>query len=356
MAFSNNYSLVDRTLHRLAFATHRLQLDFAESEDAAFRKEAGAAARPERPVFITALPRAGTTLLLNILADLPDFASHTYRDMPFLLVPLQWNRFSGAFRKADALRERAHGDGVLVGADSPEAFEEMVWKAMWPGHYRADRIEPWTAEEHAEGFEPFLRTHMLKIVRLRRPGGVARYISKNNVNMARLDWLRRAFPDATLVVPYRDPLQHAASLLRQHRNFLDMHAADPFARDYMAGVGHHDFGANLKPIDFGGWLGASGGGDPLGLEFWLRYWVAAYGALLAAPRDRLVVLGYDALCADPGRRLAALGDRLGLGSAIGTGDIRAVAPRPVATDGIPAALLEEAQSVFARLEAADALA
>ena len=349
MAFSNNYSFVDRTLHRLAFATPRLQLDFAESEDAAFRKEVGATARPERPVFITALPRAGTTLLLNIFAELPAFASHTYRDMPFLLVPLQWSRFSGAFRKADALRERAHGDGVLVGADSPEAFEEMVWKAMWPGHYKADRIVPWTATERAEGFEAFLATHMLKIVRLRRAGAAARYISKNNVNMARLDWLRRAFPDATLIVPYREPLQHAASLLRQHRGFLDMHAADPFARDYMAGVGHHDFGAGLKPIDFGGWLGG-GGGDPLTLEFWLRYWVAAYGALLAAPRERLVIVGYDDLCADPERKLAALAALIGV-EPPGATDIRPVGLRPVETAGLAPALLDEAREVFARLEA-----
>lgn len=353
MAFSNNYSFVDRTLHRLAFATPRLQLDFAEGEDAAFRKEAGAAVRPERPVFITALPRAGTTLLLNIFAELPDFAAHTYRDMPFLLVPLQWNRFSGAFRKADALRERAHGDGVLVGPDSPEAFEEMVWKAMWPDHYRGDRIEPWAAGERTEGFEPFLSTHMLKIVRLRRPGAAARYISKNNVNMARLDWLRRAFPDATLVVPFRDPLQHAASLLRQHRNFLEMHAADPFARDYMAGVGHHDFGANLKPIDFGGWLDA-GPADPLGLEFWLRYWVAAYGALLAAPRERLLIVGYDSLCADPARKLAALAALIGV-EAPGMTDIRPVGLRPVDTAGIAPALLDEAREIFDRLEAIRAL-
>lgn len=42
----------------------------------------------------------------------------------------------------------------------------------------------------------------------------------------------------------------AASLLRQHQNFLDLHERDKFACKYMKAIGHFDFGKNLKPIDF----------------------------------------------------------------------------------------------------------
>ena len=29
--------------------------------------------------------------------------------------------------------ERAHGDGMTIGYDSHEAFEEVLWRAFWPG-------------------------------------------------------------------------------------------------------------------------------------------------------------------------------------------------------------------------------
>ncbi|MEG7756646.1 hypothetical protein U2103_15325, partial [Listeria monocytogenes] len=77
-------------------------------------------------------------------------------------------------------------------------------------------------------FKPFLANHMRKIVALRRPHSNARYASKNNLNIARIGGLAGAFPDADIVVPFRAPLQHAASLLHQHRNFLDLHARDAF--------------------------------------------------------------------------------------------------------------------------------
>jgi hypothetical protein len=52
-------------------------------------------------------------------------------------------------------------------------------------------------------------------------------------------------------------MQHCASLLRQHLNFLEIHRRGPFAKSYMEGIGHVDFGANLRPVDFDGWLDSS---------------------------------------------------------------------------------------------------
>ena len=55
------------------------------------------------------------------------------------------SRFAGRFnRAAGTTAERAHGDGVEVGLDSPEAFEEMLWMAFWPEHYRENAILPWS--------------------------------------------------------------------------------------------------------------------------------------------------------------------------------------------------------------------
>lgn len=355
MAFENRYSFADRLLHRLAFATPRLQVDLAEMDDDLLRKKHGEVV-PQRPLFITAMPRAGTTLLLDLCAGLDDFACHTYRDMPFVLVPFLWAQVSAGFRQGDAPRERAHADGMMVSADSPEAFEEMLWKAFWPDQYEATRIRPWPDDGKPE-FEAFFRRHMAKIVKLRQRNGdiEPRYASKNNFNIARLGWIARAFPDATILVPFREPVEHAASLLRQHRNFLQIHAGDPFARSYMAGIGHFDFGENLKPIDFDGWLSkAERSSDAL--AFWLEYWTAAYSHCLAAHRADIVLLDYDALCANAAPALGALAERIGLARtdafAPRADSIKAARAHAPDLGGVAPDILERAQSLHGELRTA----
>ena len=165
MGFENPYALVDRLLHRLSFRTVQTQIELADLEERFFGGQlADIAVR--QPVFITALPRSGTTLLLELCAGLDEFATHRYRDMPFVLLPLIWNRFSSAFRRNNAPRERAHGDGMLVSIDSPEAFEEIIWRAMWPDHYQGDRIRPWD-KDHNPAFLEYFTNHIRKILKLR---------------------------------------------------------------------------------------------------------------------------------------------------------------------------------------------
>ena len=293
---TTRYSTLDRVLHRVAFKTYAAQVSLADIEDQVFAERL-ASCRIDQPVFITALPRAGTTLLLECCASVREFASHCYRDMPFVLIPCLWSRFSASFRQTSESRERAHGDGMLINFDSPEALEEVLWKTFWRRHYRRDRIIPWQNEDDAE-FDEFFRSHMRKIILLRRgkDAASARYVSKNNLNIARTAMLHRLFPDSVIVVPFRQPLQHAASLLKQHRNFLRIHEEDPFASEYMRAIGHYDFGENLCPIDFGGWLDERESRDADCLAFWLEYWVVSYRSLLTENADFLRFLSYEALC------------------------------------------------------------
>jgi hypothetical protein len=160
---------------------------------------------------------------------------------------------------------------------------------------------------------------MRKILLLGGKGPEGRYISKNNANIARLDLLPCLFPDCRIVVPFRNPLDHVGSLLRQHRSFLEMHAEDAFTATYMASIGHHDFGQGLKPLDFDGWLTRRQGegpaddpaDDPLGYAFWLRYWIAGFEYLLAHANANVVLLDYDRLCQEPEQSLRGLFDAIG---------------------------------------------
>ena len=303
------YGWFDRTLHRLAFANLDAQKVLDGLETRLFR-DSLSQTQPERPVFVTSLPRAGTTLLLEVLHSLPEFGSATYRHMPFALCPLLWQSVSGRFRRRASLAERAHGDGMDVGFDSPEAFEEVVWTAFWPDRYRSDRIVPWAADDREPGFESFFGHYVHKVV---AADGVParRYLSKNNANIARLDLLPALFPDCAIVVPVRNPWAQTASLERQHQRFRRIHAEEPFARRYVEWLGHFEFGEALRPIDFAGWADRTDAA-PTDRAFWLTYWAAAFEAILAAPSDRLILVDYDALCQRPVAHLAALGRALGV--------------------------------------------
>jgi hypothetical protein len=71
------------------------------------------------------------------------------------------------------------------------------------------------------------------LIAARSPGNPKRYLSKNNNNLLRLGAISRAFPDARILLMYRDPLQTAASSLRQHLRFCEAQLKDPFVRRYM---------------------------------------------------------------------------------------------------------------------------
>jgi len=301
-----NYSFLDRLIHRVAFAGPAIQLTAADMERTLYHT-AWDDVRGGRPVFITSLPRAGTTLMLEAFHLFPTLASHLYRDMPFVMAPVLWSRLSGAFRKEAELRERAHGDGMQVGYDSPEAFEEVIWRAFWPEKYGDSGIGLWTEDDVREEATAFFAEHMRKIIALRRPDRAAdaRYISKNNANIARLDLLRRMFPDGSILVPVRAPVEHAISLLRQHRNFVDMHRDSPFVRRYMGDIGHYEFGALHRPIAFPGLAALTAGRDPLGVDYWLGYWIAGFEHVLSR-REHVILFSYEATCRDGAGALAEL--------------------------------------------------
>lgn len=362
-AFSTQYSGLDRALHRFAFRGVGFQKMMAELEDDMFSKQL-AGIEVTAPVFVTSLPRAGTTLLLNVLSQLPGVATHSYRNMPLLLCPLLWDKVSRPFRQKATLQERAHGDGMAVGFDSPEAFEEVIWKAFWGGKYGERSIALWSEDDRSAAFEDFFRLHIRKLLHLKLAEGAARgrYVSKNNANVARLRLLPRIFPDAHIVVPFRNPLDHVGSLLRQQRNFLELHAEDAFAAEYMASIGHHDFGSTLKPLDFDGWVEGDPQGDPRNdaerPDFWLRYWIVAFRDLMAVRDERVILVDYDALCRNAEPAIRALLERVDLGAERpqAVTELAALFRPPTQYSGedlsVEPGLLEEARELHEALSAA----
>lgn len=298
-------------------------------------------------VFVTGLARAGTTMLMRLLHASGRFASLSYRDMPFVLAPNLWASLTSRSRRDIPAQERAHGDGVLVDADSPEALDEVFWRVVCGSAYiRPDTLVPMEADDDTlERFRGYVALILKRYAS-------DRYLSKNNNNMLRLPSVRRAFPNAHLIVPFRDPLHQASSLLTQHRRFSTQQRDDPFTRRYMTWLVHHEFGLDHRPFAFPG-SDAPGDADCDDPGYWLQQWIAAYTHLLRQREDGAVnpiFVGYEWMCSAPDDACAALASRLGLPGATLT-----FAPRASPTgapDIADRTLVERARDLYAALRRA----
>jgi hypothetical protein len=120
----------------------------------------------------------------------------------------------------------------------------------------------------------------------------------------RLQTLKNAFPDAAIVVPFRDPLQQAASLLRQHEHFIAEQHDNRFTKEYMRWLVHHEFGADHRPFRFG--ADKMNYTDPHTCNYWLELWVNTYRYIVETAPDSVIFLGYESLCTDTQRIWRAL--------------------------------------------------
>ena len=299
----SDYSLGDRVLHRLALGSPLIGRISFDIDQTVAKLRVGR--KEESPVFISGLARAGTTILMRTFYETGEFRSLTYRDMPFVLMPNLWKVLSTAFQKNQIAKERAHGDGIEVNFDSPEAFEEVFWKTFLADDYLfKDHLSP-----HAPNTEVIdqFRHFVSHVVLSADHPEQQRYLSKNNNNVLRLGSIRKAFPAALIIVPFRDPVQQAISLLKQHTQFCVMHKRDKFSRDYMEWLGHHEFGGTHRPFQFGErWRVTPLQNEPENINYWLALWINTYNYLLETASKDTLFLCFEELCREPQKVMSSL--------------------------------------------------
>jgi hypothetical protein len=279
---SGGYSRADRLLHRIALGSRAiLNLTFA-LERSRYR-EAASGAMTGPPVFVVGSAGAGTAILTRLLHDSGGFASLTWRDMPFPLAPNLWRKLSDRSRRDTARAAHRQEDGIEHDLEPSEAIEEIFWRSR---EARGDGARPQLPPQ-----EPTLDTiaafrQLAELVCLRY--GRGRYLSHNDANSVRLPAIMTAFPYALLVHPFREPLQHAAWQLEQHRRAIEQ------------GRDHHR-APTTGPSD------ATARSDRI--DHWLENWLVIHRRLLDQPEQvshRQMFVDYDALCRDPQHGLALL--------------------------------------------------
>ena len=240
-----NYNNIQKFLHDFVLSKKIINKSLFELEKIIYLKNEDV--KNQSHVFITGMPRSGTTSLLYFLFSSNEYASLTYNNMPFILSP----NFSKLFHGKDILKkERMHGDGIYFDNNSPEALDEIFF----------DNDEEFIKNELVNYTQLILINNKKK-----------KYLSKNNLNYKRIDLIQSILPNSIFLIPIRKPLQHAHSLMSQNLHFSRLQKEDDFIRRYMNYLRHNEFGLNHKP-----WNNPINFDDLNNINYWLEQWYLFY--------------------------------------------------------------------------------
>jgi len=305
---AKEYSAIDRFLHKLALGSDIVRRTSLELE-LLTNKYSYNDSSLDSPVYILGLARAGTTILLDALYSTGLFASLTYRNMPFVLAPRLWSRFTARHHKVSNLAERKHGDSLKVGYDSPEAFEEVFWLTFSKEEYlKSDRLIRYSVDND---ILDIYKKYVSDFLSIKYNRG-CRYIAKNNNNILRISSLLNVFPNGCYIVPFRNPVAHAESLLRQQQRFRKLHSQDEFSLKYMNWLGHFEFGLNFKPICLDDEIIPENENELYSVQYWLLYWTSVYESLLKKHGDDVIFFDFDSFCENPEKSFEVLASAISI--------------------------------------------
>jgi hypothetical protein len=244
------YNFIHQKYHEIVFSFPIINRTLFDIEKFLFKNKYNSS--NESHVFITGLPRSGTTAILNLLFSSKEFASLKYSNMPFILSP----NISKIFKSGKVkIQQRFHNDGLKIDIESPEEFDEVFFKNF----------------EYQENIKEELINYINLILYSQSKN---RYLSKNNLNYKRITLLKSVFQKIYFLITIRNPLDHSNSLLMQHKNFIELQKKNPFILKYMNFLGHNEFGLNHIP-----WHKPQKYTNPNNLNYWLEQWNFFYSKI-----------------------------------------------------------------------------
>lgn len=190
----------------------------------------------KKPLFLTGLPRTGTSALFNLLASDPSARplllwEGNHPD-PIEVPPGQEDPRLVALRDALARAREANPGFAAIHdaqADKPEECVQLLAHSMAFVQQGVEPLFPPYAESFlAQDFRPMyaLYADLLRLLDAQRPG--ERWILKTPAHLWALDSVLAEFPDATLVVTHRDPRECIPSYCSMVKSLLiDSTDVDP---------------------------------------------------------------------------------------------------------------------------------
>lgn len=218
-------------------------------------------------VFITGLPRSGTTAFLELLYSSKQFASFQYSDMPFILSPNLRKNFIFNFNKNFNKIERYHQDKIYIDKNSPEAFDEVFFRIFDGKKYiNKNNLEIYTPQDDIlKNYE-----NLIKLCKISKKKN--RYLSKNNNHIIRIKKLSQYFNNDFFFILFRNPLDFAISSDSTNKNFFALQTENIFAKNYIKFLGHYEFGIDSKHINFE----FRNKYQNNSINYWINYWLNIY--------------------------------------------------------------------------------
>jgi hypothetical protein len=252
-----------------------------------------------RPVYLTGLPRTGTSALFNLLAADP-------RHRPLLLWeglfpdPLEGKEPGATDPRLEMLRKLNERDRAknpdfdkihYVTADMPEECVLLLAHTFCDAQMGIEPLmEPYGSWFQRQDLRPSYRYYadLLRLLQWQRPG--ERWLLKSPAHLWALDVLVELFPDACILWTHRNPLEMLGSycsmmaMLMAIRASFDPKQLGPTVLEYLArslerGLAARDRldGARFLDVDFRAFTA-----DPLGT---LRRFYAHFGLELGAETE-----------------------------------------------------------------------
>lgn len=310
---SSDYNSLSKFLHHLSLGSKNVSELSFDLDQKLFSQKKKNTQFKDNHLFISGLARSGTTALLEILNQSEEFISLTYTDLPFILSPSLNSKIVKNKLKTE-LKERAHKDGIFVNNESPEALDEVFWKVFLNDNYiQKDRmIVNSVTDEILEKYKNYVERITFN------DGQPKRYLSKNNNLVLRFDSILKLYPNSTILIPFRDPLQHAISLLNQHLHFCELQKKDPFSLKFMNWLGHHEFGVNQKPFDLGNneIFNQLHNFQKEDINYWLLSWLNYYNFVTEKYNTKCIFFCYESFCENPKKELMKLNQIINVDSLI----------------------------------------
>ena len=194
------------------------------------------------------MARSGTTFLTHLLDSSNYFSTFKYKYLPFYRTPIFWNYINDLFYLSKKKRQRLHGDNLQVNINSPDSFEELIWKNFLEDYSLKGY---WQKVEHHETSDlpKNLDLFIKKIIYINKRN---RYLSKNNNNIFRVKYLLKKYPDSKIIIVIRNPVDLAFSSAKVHFKFLKYHETIKNFSEELSELGHYEFGFQRKMFNLRG--------------------------------------------------------------------------------------------------------
>ena len=224
--------------------------------------------RIERPIFITGLPRSGTTLLHALLALDPALrAPRCWQTISPYAEGAKDERRETVERQLRFFQRLAPGMAAMhpMAANSPQECTEITAQIFQSLRYEMTyRVPSYQAWIDAHGHLPAYRFHKRFLQHLQHQEGGGRWVLKSPDHIHALTSIESVYPDCGLVFMHRDPLRVIASAAK-----LTEAVRQPFTRR----IGKVELGAQVldRLKDAADTMLETANADRSGHIFHLRY-------------------------------------------------------------------------------------